>query len=77
MTQKQISYFEKAYETRNIAAAADQMFVSRSVISRSIQELEEEFGVTFFERSKSGITPQKPAICCTALCFRWQAAIVP
>ena len=57
MTQKQISYFEKAYETRNIAAAADQLFVSRSVISRSIQELEEEFGVTFFERSKSGITP--------------------
>jgi len=59
MTQKQISYFEKAYETGNIAAAADQMFVSRSVISRSIQELEEEFGVIFFERSKNGITPTK------------------
>lgn len=57
MTQKQISYFEKAYETGNIALAAEQMFVSRSVISRSIQELEEEFGVEFFERSKNGVVP--------------------
>lgn len=57
MTQKQISYFEKAFETGNIALAAEQMFVSRSVISRSIQELEEEFGVEFFERSKNGVVP--------------------
>ena len=57
MTQKQISYFEKAYETGNIALAAEQLFVSRSVISRSIQELEEEFGVVFFERSKNGVVP--------------------
>ena len=39
MTQKQIAYFEKAYHTGNIALAAEQMYVSRSVISRSIQEL--------------------------------------
>ena len=57
MTQKQIAYFEKAYHTGNIALAAEQMYVSRSVISRSIQELEEEFGVTLFERSKSGVVP--------------------
>ena len=57
MTQKQISYFEKAYQTGNIALAAEQLYVSRSVISRSIQELEEGFGVTLFERSKSGIAP--------------------
>ena len=57
MTQKQIAYFEKAYHTGNIALAAEQMYVSRSVISRSIQELEEEFGVTLFERSKSGVAP--------------------
>ena len=57
MTEKQILYFEKAYEMRNIALAANALFVSRSVVSRSIQELEAEFGVTFFERSKAGIVP--------------------
>lgn len=57
MTQKQISYFEKALETKNISVAAEELFVSRSVISRSIQELEEEFGVVLFERSKAGIEP--------------------
>ena len=57
MTQKQMQYFEKAYETGNIALAAEALFVSRSVISRSIQELEEEFGMVFFERSKQGVVP--------------------
>ncbi len=57
MTEKQISYFEKAYETGNIARASEQLYVSRSVISRSIQELEEEFGVVLFTRSKAGIIP--------------------
>ena len=51
MTQKQAAYFEKAYETRNIAVAAEAMFVSRSVISRAIQDMEEEFGTPLFERS--------------------------
>ena len=57
MTQKQAAYFEKAYETRNIAVAAEAMFVSRSVISRAIQDMEEEFGTPLFERSKQGISP--------------------
>lgn len=57
MTQKQILYFEKAMETRNISLAAESLYVSRSVISRAIQELEEEFGVVLFERSKAGIEP--------------------
>lgn len=57
MTQKQLMYYRKAYEMQNIATAADALFVSRSVISRSIQELEEEFGATFFRRSKTGVIP--------------------
>lgn len=57
MTQKQIAYFEKAFETGNIASAAKELFVSRSVVSRAILDLEEEFGIKLFERSKSGIEP--------------------
>lgn len=57
MTQRQILYFEKTYETKNIATAAEQLYVSRSVISRAIQELEEELDTTLFQRSKAGVTP--------------------
>ena len=57
MTQKQIAYFEKAFDTGNIASAAKELFVSRSVVSRAILDLEEEFGIKLFERSKSGIEP--------------------
>ncbi len=57
MTQRQVLYFEKAYETKNIATAAEQLYVSRSVISRAIQELEEELGAALFERSKAGVSP--------------------
>lgn len=62
MTQKQIMYFEKAYATRNIATAAEELFVSRSVVSRAIQELEEEFQIALFDRSKSGIVPTDAGI---------------
>lgn len=57
MTQRQILYFKKTYETRNIATAAEQLYVSRSVISRALQELEDELKATLFERSKAGVTP--------------------
>lgn len=57
MTQRQVLYFEKTYETKNIATAAEQLYVSRSVISRAIQELEEELNTTLFQRSKAGVSP--------------------
>ena len=42
MTQIQVEYFMKTYETRNIAVAADALFISRSAISRAIADLERE-----------------------------------
>lgn len=56
MTLKQIEYFRKVCETKNISTAAEMLFVSRSVVSRTLTELEEEFGAVFFTRSRSGVT---------------------
>ncbi len=56
MTQKQIEYFQKVCEKGNISLAAEDLFVSRSVISRAILELEEEFEAQLFFRSRNGVT---------------------
>ncbi len=57
MTFKQIEYFQAVCRLGNISAAAEEMFVSRSVISRAIAELEEEFDTKIFLRSKNGVAP--------------------
>lgn len=55
MTLKQIEYFQIVRAKGNISSAATDMFVSRSVVSRAIAELEEEFKTTIFTRSKNGV----------------------
>ncbi len=55
MTLKQIEYFQMVCSKGNISTAANELFVSRSVISRAIAELEEEFETCIFTRSKNGV----------------------
>jgi len=57
MTQTQTEYFSKTYQLKSIAAAAEALYVSRSVVSRAIGDLEDEFGSPLFIRSKSGVEP--------------------
>ena len=59
MTEKQALYYKICYEKGNIASAAEALFVSRSVVSRMVSDLEKEFGVTFFTRGKLGVKPTK------------------
>ena len=59
MTLKQIEYFQMVCEKENISAAADALFVSRSVVSRTISELEDEFGASLFIRSRNGVVLTK------------------
>ncbi|MBQ1891243.1 MAG: LysR family transcriptional regulator [Firmicutes bacterium] len=59
MTIKQIEYFIKTCEKGNITLAAEELYASRSAVSKAIHELEEEFGVRLLERSKSGVVPTR------------------
>jgi len=57
MTEKQARYFMEVYTRKNIALAADELFISRPVVSRAIAELEREFGAQLFSRSNTGVEP--------------------
>ena len=50
MTLKQIEFYEAVCQAGNATAAAQQLYVSRSVISRAIQELEDELDIQLFVR---------------------------
>lgn len=55
LTLKQIEYFQMVCAKGSISAAADELFISRSVISRTLTELESEFNTQLFVRSKNGV----------------------
>lgn len=55
MTLKQIEFYEAVCQAGNVTAAAQQLYVSRSVISRAIQELEDELDIQLFVRGRNGM----------------------
>ncbi|MCL2125405.1 MAG: LysR family transcriptional regulator [Oscillospiraceae bacterium] len=55
MTQRQMQYFIAVCECGNVTKAAEQLYVSRPVVSKVLRELEEEFGVSLFVRTSTGI----------------------
>ena len=60
MTLKQLRYIVTVAETGNITEAAGKLYIAQPSLTASIQELEKEYGITIFERSKKGIrlTPE-------------------
>lgn len=55
MNLKQAQYLEAVCRTGSITAAAAELYVSRTVISHNLRELEEEFNATLFTRTRTGI----------------------
>lgn len=55
MNLKQAQYLEAVCRTGSITAAAAELYVSRTVVSHNLRELEEEFNATLFTRTRSGI----------------------
>ncbi len=55
MTFTQITYFEAVCEYKNVTNAAKALYVSRSAVSRSLKELENEWNVVLFNRSRTGV----------------------
>ena len=57
MTIKQLEYYIKTCEKSSITLAAEELFSSRTAISKAIHELEEEFNTQLLQRSKNGVVP--------------------
>ncbi|CAM3032611.1 LysR family transcriptional regulator [Lactococcus hircilactis] len=56
MRIQQLQYLEKIAETGSINEAAKKLFISQPSLSQAMKDLEEEYHVQLFYRSKVGIT---------------------
>ena len=59
MTLKQLHYAVTIAETGSITEASKKLFLAQPSLTASIRELEKEYGVTIFTRSKKGIEGTK------------------
>ncbi|MBZ0199800.1 MAG: hydrogen peroxide-inducible genes activator, partial [Ignavibacteriaceae bacterium] len=57
MTLAQFYYIVAVDNFRSFSVAANHCFVTQPTLSMQIQKLEEELGITIFNRSKSPVTP--------------------
>ena len=57
MNINQVKYFVSVFELGSFSKAAKEQFVTVQAISKSINDLERETGLTFFERSSQGVFP--------------------
>ena len=56
MTTTQLEYFLAIGDKLNFTKAAEELFVSQSVLSRQISSLEQELGVQLFVRERRGLS---------------------
>lgn len=57
MTLTQLSYIIAVDKYRHFATAAEKSYVTQPTLSMQIHKLEEELGITIFDRSKSPVVP--------------------
>jgi len=55
METRQIEYFLSVVEAGSLSAAADKHYISQSSLSKIINSLEKELGVSLFDRSKRNV----------------------
>lgn len=56
MDYKQLQFFLSVCEEKSISRAAEKSYVSQQAISKSLSNLEQEFGVQLFVRTASGVS---------------------
>lgn len=61
LNEKRIRYFYAIMQTGSMRQAADQLDVEQSIISRQIQQLETDLGISLFERKSNKIIPTEAA----------------
>lgn len=55
MTLKQLRYIVTVADTGNITEAAAKLFIAQPSLTSAIRELENEYGITIFDRSNRGV----------------------
>jgi LysR family hydrogen peroxide-inducible transcriptional activator len=55
MNLRDLEYFEAVAELRHFGKAAERCFVSQPTLSGQVKKLEEELGVSLFERGRGGV----------------------
>jgi DNA-binding transcriptional LysR family regulator len=56
MTLQQLHYIVEVSKCNSITAAAQNLFIAQPSLSKSIKELESEFGITILERNRHGVS---------------------
>lgn len=57
INETHLRYLMKVFDCRNMSRAAEELFVSRQALSKTIASVEDELGVRLFSRSKNGLIP--------------------
>jgi DNA-binding transcriptional LysR family regulator len=57
MDLRALKYFVAVYETGSVSAAARQCFIAQPSVSAAVSQLEQELGVSLFERHARGTRP--------------------
>ena len=57
MDFKELEYVITIAQERNISKAAERLFISQPVLSRFLQRLEDELGISLFERKNRQYIP--------------------
>ena len=55
MNLQQLKYVEEVEKTRSLTAAAKKLYMGQPNLSKSLRELENELGITLFERTARGV----------------------
>ncbi|AUN29052.1 LysR family transcriptional regulator [Niveispirillum cyanobacteriorum] len=57
MNLRRLQHFEALYRLQSFARAADELAITQSALSRSLQKLEEELGAVLFDRTTHYVRP--------------------
>ena len=59
MTLRQIELFTLVYELRNLTRTAELLYMTQSAVTQNLKKMEEELGVSLFERSGRQLIPSQ------------------